>query len=270
MLTLISQIEISKKLLLIYFNDIIVTMFYFDDIDNKKVLKSDLIKNAQAFFTTKEICICDKSEVENEIVIKNRKIITEFLDINDKNFISPVQTHSANIKVVNPDVKIYPDTDALILTEHDCAIYLNFADCTPVIFYDEVQNIGAIAHAGWRGTAKNIVKITALKLINEFHSKTENLKVIIGPAICSDCFEVGENVIDQLKHTVDDFEGLYFVKNDKLYVDLKEINKKQLTSLGIKNIDICPYCTCCDNEYFYSYRKENGTTLRHSAVLKLF
>ena len=36
------------------------------------------------------------------------------------------------------------------------AIFLNFADCTPVILYDKKQNIGAIAHAGWRGTAQKL------------------------------------------------------------------------------------------------------------------
>ena len=35
-------------------------MFYFEKINNKNILKSDLIKDAEAFFTTRDICICDK------------------------------------------------------------------------------------------------------------------------------------------------------------------------------------------------------------------
>ena len=73
----------------------------------------------------------------------------------------------------------------------------------------------------------------------------------------------------EIKKTVKDFEDLYKVIDGKIYVDLKNINKKQLVELGITKVDICPYCTCCNNEYFYSYRKENRTNLRHSAVLKL-
>ena len=47
--------------------------------------------------------------------------------------------------------------------------------------------------------------------------------------------------------------------------------EQQLIESGVKstNIDICPYCTVCDNNLFFSYRKENATTNRHSAVIKL-
>ena len=277
-------------------------MFFFEEINGKKILKSDLIKNAKGFFTTREICICDKFDNKTDrsrikygmtnIVENNKKIISDYLKIDEKNLISPVQTHSANIEIAQISKNDYPDTDALILTNKEQGIFLNFADCTPIIFYDEKQNIGAVAHAGWRGTAQKIAILTAQKLINEFNTNKNDLKVLIGPAICSDCYDVGENVYNELKQTVSDFEGLYKIeksenlkilnqvqndkfsyknlaKNNKIYVDLKNINKKQLTDLGIDNIDVCPYCTCCNNEYFYSYRKENGTTLRHSAVLKL-
>ena len=37
-------------------------------------------------------------------------------------------------------------------------------------------------------------------------------------------------------------------------------------AIGVKDVDICPYCTVCNNDLFYSYRKENGTKNRHHAV----
>ena len=88
---------------------------------------------------------------------------------------------------------------------------------------------------------------------------------LIGPAIGLCCYEVSEEVKDKLLETVKDTTGLYEGRN----VDLKKINARQLEETGIKNIDICPYCTSCNNDLFYSYRKENGTTERHYAVLKL-
>ncbi len=244
-------------------------MFYFDKVDNKKILKSDLIKNVQAFFTTREICICDKSEFLNSEIEKNKKIMASYLGVEENDLICPVQTHSANIQIAQENISAYPDTDAIILTNKKQAVFLNFADCTPIILYDEKQNIGAVVHAGWKGTAQSIVSITAKKLINDFNSNVENIAALIGPAICFDCYNVGEEVFTQLKKTVKDFEDLYKVIDGKIYVDLKNINKKQLVELGITKVDICPYCTCCNNEYFYSYRKENRTNLRHSAVLKL-
>ena len=239
-------------------------MFYFDEIDGKKILKSDLIKNAQAFFTTREICICDKGVNDNTEVKNNVEIIQNYLKTK---LISPTQTHSANVNIAKGNKFDYPDTDGLILTKNDIAVFLNFADCTPLIFYDEKQNIGAVSHAGWRGTAQKIGVITAQRLINEFGSNPKDICVLIGPAICGDCYEVGANVYNKIMNNphpnpLPEGEG-------KFKVDLKEINAKQLADIGIEKIDICPYCTCCHNEYFFSHRKENGTTLRHSAVLKL-
>lgn len=251
-------------------------MFYFDEIDGKKILKSNLIKNAQAFFTTREICICDKSAPtpnpsltrEGEI-LKNQKLIANYLKIEQKNLISPTQTHSADVDIATENKFDYPDTDGLILTKNDIAVFLNFADCTPLIFYDEKQNIGAVSHAGWRGTAQKIGVITAQKLINEFGSNPKDISVLIGPAICGECYEVGEEVYNKLQATINPLPHSLPAGEGSIYADLKEINAKQLADIGVEKIDICPYCTCCHNEYFFSYRKENGTTLRHSAVLKL-
>lgn len=237
-------------------------MFYFDKIDGKKILKSDLIENA--FFTTREICICDKGENDNSEVKNNIKIIKNYLG---KNLVSPTQTHSANIDTAIENKFDYPDTDGLILTNKSQAIFLNFADCTPIILYDKRQNIGAISHAGWRGTAQKIAPKTVEKMIKDFKSTPKDIVAIIGPAICGKCYEVGEEVYNKIMNNphpnpLPKGEG-------NLNIDLKEINKIQLAEIGVEKVDVCPYCTCCNNDLFFSYRKENGTTLRHSAVLKL-
>ena len=102
-----------------------------------------------------------------------------------------------------------------------------------------------------------------------FGSQPKNIVALIGPAISMCCYDVGEEVLSKLKATVDDFSGLSEVRDGRIYVDLKGINRQQLIETGVSNIDVCPYCTCCDNDMFFSYRKENATTNRHSAILKL-
>lgn len=254
-------------------------MFYFDEIDGRKILKSDFIKNAQAFFTTRDICICDKAEIvapsielpQAEMSLENnKKLIANYLKIEVKNLISPIQTHSANIEIAKEKQSNYPDTDGLILTNSTQAIFLNFADCTPIIFYDPELNIGAISHAGWRGTAQEIVPKTVEKMSDLYNCNPQNIIALIGPAICGKCYEVGTDVYEKLQKTVKTpLSKFCLQKGDKYHIDLKEINKIQLLQAGIEKIDVCPYCTCCNNEYFFSYRKENGTTLRHSAVMKI-
>lgn len=261
-------------------------MFYFDNINGKKVLKSDLIEGMTCFFTTRESIICDKSlqtvpnqafkaqdPVQNDKILKtiteNKKIICNYLKIEEKNLLSPDQTHSANIDIAVENNNSYPDTDALILKDRNLGIFLNFADCTPVVIYDNEQNFGAIAHAGWRGTAQKIAPLTVERMVKELGSKPKNITAVIGPAIGFCCYNVGNEVYQKLSQTVENFDGLAEIRDNKIYVDLKEVNKRQLEETGIKMIDVCPYCTVCNNEDFFSYRKENATTSRHSAVIKL-
>ena len=245
-------------------------MFYFEKIDGKRILKSSLIKGAQAFFTTRDICICDKgTEVNEDEITRNKKLLANYLGIESQNLVFPTQTHSTNIVVANISQDDYPETDGLILTKPDLAIFLNFADCTPVILYDEKQNIGAVSHAGWRGTAGKIARLTVEKMKNEFNSNPSDIVALIGPAIGFCCYDVGEEVFEKLSASVSDFSGLYEIREGKIFVDLKNINKRQLEETGVERIDVCSYCTVHNNDLFYSYRNENSTTLRHSAVLKL-
>lgn len=245
-------------------------MFYFDKISDKKVLKSDLIQDVEAFFTTKNCCIFtkDNTVAENETISQNRKTLANIFDIKEENFITCNQTHGKNIEIANPG-GIYPDCDALILTEKNMGIFLNFADCTPIILYDKVNKIGAVSHAGWRGTAQKIAQLTAQKMIDEFCTKPQNITALIGPCIGQCCFDVGEDVAQKLIQTVQNGKDFCIPQRGKTFVDLKGINKTQLKEIGIKEIDVCSYCTVCDNQHFYSYRKENKTPLRHSAVLVL-
>ena len=238
-------------------------MFYFKNIKNKEILASDTIENA--FFTTRSTCIKSK-EADFEIEVKeNIELVKEYLGI--EKLISPSQTHSTNIAIANFEEEDYPETDALILTDKRIGIFLNFADCTPIILYDKVKNIGAIAHGGWRGTAGNISGKTAKLMMDKFNCNPSDILALIGPCISKCCFEVKEDVYKKLYQPL----NLDITPNlsGKFFADLKEINKIQLQNEGIKNIDICQYCTVCNNDKFFSYRKENGTTCRHSAVLKL-
>lgn len=241
-------------------------MFYFDEISGRKILKSDML-DAEHLFTTRETIIQTKDPDLAGIVQKNKKLICEYLKT-DK-LISPSQTHTAHIEIVSINREYYPDTDSLIVKDKDIAIFLNFADCTPVIIFDEVKKIGAVVHAGWKGTAGRIVQKTIQRMVEDFCCCPGNMTAVIGPAISLCCYNVGKDVLDKLKSTVNDFKGLHEVRNGQIFVDLKGINRQQMTEYGVKKFDVCPYCTSCDNDMFFSYRKENATTNRHSAIIKI-
>lgn len=214
-------------------------MFYFDDFYGQKILRSDFITEIDAFFTTRNGF--------------------DFNLFHSKRVLTPVQTHSDNIEIVDERVE-YPDTDGLIFTKKGEVGYLRFADCTPLIFYNQKMKVVAISHAGWRGTAQKI----GVKTVQKMGGNPKDITVLIGPAISLCCYEVSVEVRDKLLATVKDTKDLSKGRN----VDLKTINARQLEEIGVENIDVCPYCTSCNNDLFYSYRKENGTTNRHYAVIK--
>ena len=228
-------------------------MFKEKKISNKSVYYSDILP-VEHFFTTRELVIKD-----------NIELVAKYLNIKPGNLKHPNQVHSANIEVAKEEVNEYREVDSLITDNPNLAIYLNFADCTPVILYDAKNNIGAIAHAGWRGTAQKIAPLTVQKMINLYNTNPKDIIAAIGPCISFDCFETSPKAIEALSSTINNKTGLFRAN----YADLKNINKVQLIEIGVTKIDVCPYCTVLDNDKFFSYRNENKTPLRHSAVLKI-
>lgn len=246
-------------------------MFHVKFINKKKVIYSDIIPETEHFFTTRETVIRSEDKNLQEVIQQNKVDISAYLNIPQGDLLTPVQTHSANLRVAKKTIHNYPNTDGLIIDDTSSAIYLNFADCTPIILYDKKHNVGSVAHAGWRGTAAKIVPKAVEYIKQEYLSNNDDIYAVIGPAIGVCCYNVGNDVYEQLKSTVSTIMPYTNIIFDETYVDLKGINKQQLMDIGIdeENIDVCPYCTSCNNDMFFSYRKEKGTTSRHSAILKL-
>ncbi len=242
-------------------------MFYFDDFYGKKILKSTKLKDFDCFFTTRNFVLTPSNRTDlekeaegNRIFLKNK--------LNCDNIITAKQIHSSNISIVEQGKFHYEDTDALISDIPDSLMILNFADCVPIILYDKKNSIAAIVHAGWRGTEKEIAKKTSVLMQEKYGIKPEDITALIGPSIGKCCFETNEDVFDIIIKDKSKTE-LYTREKDKYHIDLKLINKHQLTKTGIIDVDICDYCTCCMSDIFFSYRKENGITARHSAVVKI-
>ncbi len=244
-------------------------MFKFENFMGKKDITSSLLKSDDviSFFTTRDLPLKygEREDLKEEIEL-NKKLVCKGLNIPIENLYIPQQTHSSNVEIINPKKKIYPQCDGLITNKKNIAIALNFADCVPLVFYDSTKKVVAISHAGWRGTVEKIGLKTVKLMIKNFNCNPEEIIAIIGPSIGRCCFQVKDDVLEQLHNSIDNQNLKAFSNN---HADLKLINKYQLLATGIKKIDVCEYCTSCNNELFFSYRKENGNTARHSAVIML-
>jgi len=163
--------------------------------------------------------------------------------VGSKKLLFMKQTHSDKVEVVDKNSSV-KECDAMVTSDKGIALCVVVADCIPVVLTDMMQQVVAVAHAGRVGSYKQIVKKTIAKMCEEFTCKEENIQVVFGPSIRKCCYEVGSEVIQGHKEFVSQRDG-------KLYLDLIELNKQ-----GLKNLEIIPTCTCCDENYF-SYRREN-------------
>ena len=228
-------------------------MFKEKLLDGKRIYYSNKL-NIEHFFSSRDF-----------LVKENLDLVAKYLNIKTENLIKPTQTHSKNVEIFDENKRQYPDCDGLILDKKNFGIYLNFADCVPVIIYDNKNNVCSIVHSGWRGTVEKIGVLAFFQMQKFFDTKKENTTVVVGPAISFECFETSKEIIQKLSQTLKNKDNLF--TDD--HADLKNIVARQFFEIGIKDIDICPYCTVKDNDKFFSYRFENKTKNRHSAVVKL-
>ncbi len=222
-------------------------------------------------FTTKEngnIAFHVNDDIKN--VLSNHKRLSYTLNYNKDSLVYMKQIHSNIVHTVtsNDDFKNPQECDALITDRLNTPLMVMVADCSPILFYDNIQKVIAVAHAGRAGAFKNIVKNTLNKFTKEFDSNIKDIIVVVGANIKSCCYEIGVEVFIEakglnLEYSIDKKENSY-------YLDIDKIIKQQLLDLGIneKNIEFIDECTKCNSDKYYSYRT-NAKCGRFSGIVKL-
>ena len=169
--------------------------------------------------------------------------------------------------------------DAMITDLPGVAIGVRTADCIPVLLYDPVKKAAAAIHSGWRGTVSKIIGKTVIKMQTTYASQPSDILAFIGPGICVDCFQVGEEVALKFKETGFDINSLWSFRGPKTgnsmegghHIDLKEACRQTLVESGLKNenIQITGLCTYEDNDLLYSARKEGIECGRNITYIKI-
>jgi YfiH family protein len=169
------------------------------------------------------------------------------------------QIHSNIVKNVTQDDDFTKPfrADGLITDVKNKPLMVMVADCSPILFYDPIQRVVAVAHAGRAGAFENIVANVIRKFTQEYHSDTKDIVVSVGAAICPSCYEVNETIKEEAKER----GMLYAIKEEKnrLYLDIRAILYKELRESGLLNehIEISPICSKCHPD-FYSYREDKS------------
>ncbi|MFV0246425.1 MAG: peptidoglycan editing factor PgeF [Mycoplasmatales bacterium] len=207
--------------------------------------------------------------IQQQGVAENRIIFANRAEIPLKRSVFANQTHSTNFyevkakdcgKGLNSHEDGIDNVDCLYTFEKNIPLFTFHADCVPVYFYSEEDNLIGIIHAGWQGSV-NIITKRVLAHILELGIDPNNIKVVIGPSISMKCFECQDDVIDKIKEIpIEGVEKTYKQYKDRYKADMKLLNKLQVLDLGIpeENIHMSDICTF-KNKHLFSYRKNNDT-----------
>ena len=196
------------------------------------------------------------------------------------------QKHTNHVLVVTPEDMgpVWPAAlpehrqyvDGLVTDIPEVLLTAFGGDCPPVYLADPVRGAIGLVHAGWRGTLGRIPAVAVQLMKERFGCEPSDIYAAIGPGVCKDCYEMGDEVYDQFaaewgRADADRILSRYpakaaaggsrgeedFVpKAGKYHLDLRAANRLTLLSAGVQEsrIAISNVCTMCNADTFYSYR----------------
>ncbi len=221
------------------------------------MIKSKLLKKFKHLFhgfsTIKEGSFSDtRSFSPKSAPIKDKLILAQ-------------QIHQNRIAIVDslPTKSVIKNVDGLVTNQNWLCLGIKTADCVPILLFDPRERILGALHAGWRGTLSHIAK-EGIDSMLKLGAKKDKIIAIIGPHIGSCCYNInyprkklfdGEDGINELTLTK-------FANN--WHLDLGRLNYNQLVSEGILpfNIETMLHCTSCQEDLFYSYRRQGSSAGR--------
>lgn len=182
----------------------------------------------------------------------------------------PNQVHGDHVAVVRSAragelervrSQIAEGADAIVCTTSGVPVMLCFADCVPVVL--TAPQGFAVVHSGWKGTYARIAAKAARVLMAETGCVPEDIRVYIGPHIQGDEYEVSEDLIEK-------FDAKFGWENagKTRLLSLSRAIQQALVEAGVPDgqIEDLRLSTVRENDRFFSYRAENGTTGRHAAL----
>ena len=188
-----------------------------------------------------------------------RMLSMVMLGISNDRLILPRQVHGTEIAEVTEENRTdkFDGIDALITTLPGTCMGVSTADCVPILIYDTRARAIAAAHAGWRGTVASIGRKTIKAMAERYGSRAEDLKIVIGPSIGPDSFEVGDEVYDAFSEANFEMDKIAFKRNGKWHIDLWQANALDMQHVGVpqQHIQIAGICTYQQHERFFSARR---------------
>lgn len=145
---------------------------------------------------------------------------------------------------------VVPDTEAdgHVTDEPGIVLAIITADCAPVALVGPTSV--ALVHCGWRGMANGLLSSAAMR--------TDAHTAVIGPTIGVCCYEIGSEVAQR-------FDAWPEAVTDGR-LDLVSVARSQLEAAGVSQIELASPCTSCEEESFFSHRRDGAQTGRQGTL----
>ncbi len=155
--------------------------------------------------------------------------------------------------------EIAVDAEAVVTKDAGITLFLLTADCIPVVFFDRVQGVVALAHLGWRPTVLGLAPKTIRHMEATYGAQVSDLEIFLGPSIHAASYvfpEVTQNSPDWTLYLEKDTDSL-------VHVNLPGYVKSQCVHLGVPEdqVHLSAVDTAADIEYF-----SHANTKKTSAV----
>jgi len=205
-----------------------------------------------------------------EAVAENRSRLALALGFEPDRLVTTPQVHGKDVLVVDEETApaaLTTRADILVTRMPGFLLMQRLADCVPLLLWHETARVVGVAHAGWRGTAIGVAG-RFVEAAADLGGDPDGLRMVVGPSIGPCCFEVGDEVVEQIPGARD---ASTLGPRGRPHVDLWEVNRRQLVAAGVpaEQVEVAGGCTRCQPETYFSHRALGYPAGRFGAAIGL-
>jgi polyphenol oxidase len=216
-----------------------------------------------------------------ELVLENRRAWSTAIGFNPERLTFGRQVHETTVVAVEEShagsgadsvETSIRRVDGLVTNRPGLPLGVMAADCVPLLLHDPVRGVVGAIHAGWRGTVDGIAVQALEAVARKYGSPAEDVIIGIGPSICHDCYQVGDEVVERwVSSPYAAGTNALSIEDSGFYFNLREANRQQLINAGVpeSSIEVSPVCTRCANGKMFSRRGLGPRTGLFSAIIML-
>ncbi len=211
-------------------------------------------------------------------VKRNKELTLEAMELPGHSVFDVWQVHGSEVVCAHaprPFDQVHARADAILTDQAGVTLMMRFADCVPILLTDPVRRVVGIVHAGWQGTVRRVIQAAIHVMAEQYSSRPQNVRAVLGPSIGPDHYVVGREVIEQVRSEFG-ADAQEFLRptpdessSERAYLNLWRANQFLLEQVGVLNVQLAQICTACHVQDWYSHRQERGLTGRFGALVAL-